>query len=95
MWDWDTFHRGQSLMAHSKFSAVAYHSSESQLVTVGSDRQVAYWEAFNGALIREVMDEGALNGLDTGADGQWFVTGGEERLVKVCSWQCAPSCVYR
>jgi WD40 repeat protein len=62
-----------------------YRPDEAQLLTVGTDRKVAYWETYDGTLIREVevARAGAVKCLDISADGQKFVTGGEDKLLKV------------
>jgi len=46
---------------------------------------VAYWESFDGSLIREIeaSQSDAINGLDITADGKFFVCGGSDKLVKV------------
>ena len=36
------------------FQYVCYHPSEYQFITTGTDRKIAYWESYDGALIREV-----------------------------------------
>jgi WD40 repeat protein len=49
--------------------------------------QVAYWEAFDGSLIRELegSQSDSINGLDISQDGKFFVIGGSDKLVKVNS----------
>ena len=46
---------------------------------------MAYWESFDGSLIREIeaSQSDAINGLDITADGKFFVCGGSDKLVKV------------
>lgn len=55
------------------------------MLTGGSDRKVAYWESFDGAQIRELeaSKSGTVNGLDVDANGNLFVTGCSDKLVKV------------
>lgn len=73
------------MFASSLFRGVKYFPDESQLITTGTDRKVAYWEAFDGSLIREIeaSQTDALNGLDMSKDGKYFVVGGKDKLVKV------------
>lgn len=55
------------------------------MLTGGSDRKVAYWESYDGAQIRELeaSKSGTVNGLDIDANGNLFVTGCSDKLVKV------------
>lgn len=56
-----------------------------QLLTVGTDRKIGYWEMYDGSQIRELeaSRSGSINGLDISADGAIFVTGGDDKIVKV------------
>lgn len=65
-----------------------YRPDEAQLLTCGSDRKVHYWEAFDGSLIREleVSATGALSALDISPDGHLFATGGQDKLLKVVTY---------
>ena len=47
--------------------------------------QIGYWEAYDGTQIRELdgTKSGSINGLDVSPDRMYFVTGGEDRLLKV------------
>lgn len=47
---------------------------------------IAYWEIYDGSLIREVegSKSSALNTLDITANGKYFATGGSDQVVKVC-----------
>jgi WD40 repeat protein len=85
IWDLTRFVRNQVLFAPSFFKAVTYFPDESQLLTSGTDRKVAYWEAFDGSLIRELdaSQSDTINGLDITADGKYFVIGGSDKIVKV------------
>lgn len=55
------------------------------MLTGGSDRKVAYWESYDGAQIRELeaSKSGTVNGLDIDANGNFFITGCSDKLVKV------------
>eukprot|EP00444_Apocalathium_aciculiferum_P062361 CAMPEP_0183601952 /NCGR_PEP_ID=MMETSP0371-20130417/180702_1 /TAXON_ID=268820 /ORGANISM="Peridinium aciculiferum, Strain PAER-2" /LENGTH=283 /DNA_ID=CAMNT_0025814045 /DNA_START=12 /DNA_END=863 /DNA_ORIENTATION=- len=54
-------------------------------VTTGSDRKIGYWDTFDGQAIRmlEGSDEGELVSLSMSKSGSHYVSGGEERLVKL------------
>ncbi|KAI8814379.1 quinon protein alcohol dehydrogenase-like superfamily [Cladochytrium replicatum] len=89
IWDLTRYVRNQVLFAPSFFKAVSYYPDESQLITSGTDRKVAYWEAFDGSLIRELeaSQSDTVNGLDISADGKYFVIGGSDKLVKVYRYE--------
>jgi WD40 repeat protein len=67
------------------FKQVVYHPDESQLLTTGSDRKVTYWDCFDGQAIRMLdgSDSGEINALAITKEGENFVSGGEDKLVKV------------
>ena len=85
VWDLHKGVRQQIIFANTLFQQIRYRPDEAQLLTVGTDRKAAYWEVFNGECIREVevSDVGAVNGVDIAANGEFFVTGGKDKLVKV------------
>ncbi len=66
---------------------VIYTPDESQVVTCGSDKKIASWEVFDGRLIRDLEGSasGSILGLDGSRDGKIIVSGGQDKLVKVCS----------
>ena len=78
-------HREQMVHANTLFQYVCYHPAEYQFITTGTDRKIAYWETFDGSLIREVegSKSGSINGMDIASDGNYFVSGGDDKLVKV------------
>jgi WD40 repeat protein len=90
IWDLTRYVRNQVLFAPSFFKAVSYYPDESQLLTSGTDRKVGYWEAFDGSLIRELeaSQSDTINGLDISSNGKYFVIGGSDKLVKVCTFFC-------
>ncbi|KAL2918632.1 hypothetical protein HK105_202033 [Polyrhizophydium stewartii] len=89
IWDLTRYVRNQVLFAPSFFKAVCYFPDESQLLTSGTDRKVAYWEAFDGSLIRELeaSQSDTINGLDITTEGKYFVLGGSDKLVKVYRYE--------
>src|SRR5437868_6504792 len=64
------------------------HARECQLVTNGTDRKVSYWEVSDGSLIRELLESrfGSVNSLHATDDGQFFVTGCDDRLLKLWTY---------
>ncbi|KAL6110203.1 cfap52 [Pungitius sinensis] len=85
IWDIVRFVSLQMVIANTQFRAVCYHPEEYQIITCGSDRKVAYWDVFDGATIRELegSQSGSINGMHISQDGRHFVTGGDDKLVKV------------
>ncbi|NXL84808.1 CFA52 protein, partial [Alectura lathami] len=85
IWDIGRFTRKQMILAHTLFKCVCYHPEEYQLITSGTDRRIAYWEVYDGSAIRDLegSPSGSINGMDITSDGTYFVTGGDDRLVRV------------
>lgn len=77
--------RKNAVFANTLFKSVAFGEEELQILTCGTDRKLGYWETYDGSMIRELegSKSGAINSLDMTADQRCFVTGGEEKLVKV------------
>ncbi|KAM4674142.1 cilia- and flagella-associated protein 52 [Amazona ochrocephala] len=89
IWDIVRFVRKQMFLANTLFKCVCYHPEEYQVITSGTDRKIGYWEVFDGSVIREVEGSasGSINGMDITSDGAFFVTGGEDRLVKLWDYK--------
>ncbi|XP_053355155.1 cilia- and flagella-associated protein 52 [Clarias gariepinus] len=85
IWDMVRFVRNQMILANTLFKSVCYHPDEYQILTSGTDRKIGYWEVYDGAAVRELeaSQSGAINGMDISADGEHFITGGDDKLVKV------------
>ncbi|XP_037265448.1 cilia- and flagella-associated protein 52 isoform X2 [Falco biarmicus] len=85
IWDLVRFIRRQMILANTLFKCVCYHPEEYQIITSGTDRRIGYWEVFDGSAIREVEGSvsGSINGMDITSDGAYFVTGGDDHLVKL------------
>ena len=73
------------IRSNTLFNFVCYHPDEHQILTTGTDRKIGYWEAFDGSMIRELdgSSGGSINTMDISADGKYFVSGGDDRLIKV------------
>ncbi|XP_066836432.1 cilia- and flagella-associated protein 52 isoform X2 [Anser cygnoides] len=85
IWDIVRSIRKQMILANTLFKCVCYHPEEYQLITSGTDRRIAYWEVFDGSAIRDLEGSlsGSINGMDITSDGAYFVTGGDDHLVKM------------
>jgi WD40 repeat protein len=65
--------------------AACYHPSGVQILTTGSDCKIGYWEVYDGSLIREIdgSRSSVLNAIDISRDGEYVLTGGDDKYVKV------------
>ncbi|GCB71109.1 cilia- and flagella-associated protein 52 isoform X1 [Scyliorhinus torazame] len=84
IWDIVRYARNQMILANTLFKCVCYHPEEYQIITSGKDRKIGYWEVYDGSAIRELDGSlsGSVNGMDITANGDCFVTGGEDKLIK-------------
>ncbi|XP_033117800.1 cilia- and flagella-associated protein 52-like [Anneissia japonica] len=89
IWDLIRFVRIQVIFANTLFMCVLYHPDEMQVITSGTDRKIGYWESINAAQIREVegSQSGSVNGMDIASDGEYFATGGDDKLIKVWNYK--------
>lgn len=85
VWDLNAYTRISCLFENTMFKQVLYHPDESQLLTAGSDRKVSYWDIFDGQSIRMLdgTEEGEINALAITREGEHFVSGGEDLIVKL------------
>jgi len=89
LWDSARVTSRQRFMAQTFFNGADLHNETGILVTVSSDKRIVFWDGFNANVIREL--EGSINGMPTSVDiapdGRLFVTGGDDRLVKVWDFE--------
>lgn len=73
------------LRVNTLFQNVCYHPMQHQMLTTGTDRKVAFWETYDASKIRELEGSlsGSVNAMDISTDGEYFVTGGDDKLLKV------------
>ncbi|KAH8863594.1 Cilia- and flagella-associated protein [Schistosoma japonicum] len=85
VWCLETFRRKQIIFSNTLFRCICYHPTECQVIASGTNRKIGYWEVYDGSLIRELDGSrtGSINGMDITVDGNTFVTGGNDKLVKV------------
>ncbi|XP_023811139.1 cilia- and flagella-associated protein 52 [Oryzias latipes] len=88
VWDLERFVGLQRMIANTVFRAMCYHPEEHQIITSGTDRKIAYWDVYDGSIIRELegSQSGAINAMHITKDGGYFVTGGDDRVVRVWSY---------
>ncbi|KAJ0177488.1 hypothetical protein K1T71_007497 [Dendrolimus kikuchii] len=89
IWDLISLSRRQVMYANTLFMCVCFEPRGCQLLTGGTDRRVAYWETGSGNLARELEASkvGAINGLHITQNGDLFVTGGNDQMVKLWKYQ--------
>jgi len=69
------------------FKQALLNTEEYQVLTVGSDRKISYWEKFDGQIIRSVEGSGSeLNTLDITAEGKHFVSGGQDGVLRIWNY---------
>lgn len=87
VWDLLRHVRVNAFFETTKFTSVAYHPDESQLLTCGTDHKLTYWDAADGTAIR-VLDgsESALRTLDIDVEGEFFASGGDDMLVRLWNY---------
>ena len=88
IWDLKTYTRVICLFESTNFKQVAFHPDEYQLLTVAADGKVDYWDKFDGQIIRKLdgNEHGGVNTLAITDQGEHFITGGEDKAVKVWSY---------
>ena len=85
IWDIINNTRCMCLFESTMFKQVLYHPDESQVLTTGSNRKVTYWDCFDGQAIRMLdgSDAGEINALAITEAGEHFISGGQDKRVKV------------
>jgi len=88
LWDINKCHRLQIMFANSLFQCVSFEPRECQVIASGTDRKINYFECFDGSAIRSLEGSlsGAIQGLKITNDGKYMVTGGQDRLLKVWTY---------
>ncbi|KZC13749.1 WD repeat-containing protein 16 [Dufourea novaeangliae] len=91
IWDTRNFTRKFALRASTMFMATCFLPSGVQALTCGTDRKIAYWETLDGSLVREVEGSttATLNAITVNYDGQHFLTGSDDFIVKLWEYRTA------
>ena len=73
------------MLANTLFKCVCFGAKGVHILTSGSDHKIGYWEVQDGSALRELEGSktGSINAMDISSDGTYYITGGEDRLVKV------------
>ncbi|XP_015518674.1 cilia- and flagella-associated protein 52 [Neodiprion lecontei] len=90
---WDIVRRVRRtvLMGNTMYMAACFSPNAVQVLTCGTDRKIAYWETLDGSLVRDIEGSsvGALNCLNISPDGQSFITGSNDCIVKLWDYHTA------
>ncbi|KAH0789582.1 cilia- and flagella-associated protein [Histomonas meleagridis] len=89
IWDTQKLISKQRFIGQAFFNGADLHQETEILITVSSDKRIIFWDSFNGSIIREL--EASINAQPKSVcispDGTLFVTGGDDKLVKVWDFQ--------
>mmetsp|Transcript_3004 Transcript_3004/g.4402 ORF Transcript_3004/g.4402 Transcript_3004/m.4402 type:complete len:613 (+) Transcript_3004:164-2002(+) len=84
VWNLERYVRSNILSSQTYFKQCCYLNDESQILTAGSDKQVVYWDSYDGSAIRELeASTSELHALDISPDGEYFVAGGKDKIVSL------------
>lgn len=84
VWDLVRYVRLTALFEPNVFQSVLYHPDESQILTCGTNHKISYWDSVDSDAIRVIEGgDGFMTSLDIEPEGEFFVSGSEDRLVKV------------
>ncbi|XP_047349154.1 cilia- and flagella-associated protein 52 isoform X3 [Vespa velutina] len=91
IWDVIRCARKQVLMGNTMYMAACFSPNSIQILTCGTDRKIGYWETWDASLVREIegSTSGSLNCIDISPDGQYFVTGSNDCIVKLWEYHTA------
>ena len=94
IWDIKNYHRIICLFEATMFKSAIYHPEEYQVVTTGSNRNISYWDKMDAQAIRMLVgsNDGEINSLDIFNNGEYFLSGGEDKKLKV--WKYDEGLVY-
>jgi len=69
------------------FTDVLLHPDESQYLSCGTNCKISYWDAYDGSAIRVIGGgDGKMTCLDIQSDGDTFVSGSADKLVKLWTY---------
>lgn len=88
IWCMKKYIRLALILQDTLFLDVAWHPSTCQLLAVSHNHKLCYFEAFDGSTIREVVasETDPVQAVDVSPCGLYVVTGGQDRLVKLWSY---------
>ncbi|KAL5019283.1 hypothetical protein ScPMuIL_005005 [Solemya velum] len=88
IWDLRSKKRKQIVFSNTLFKCLVYGPNDCQIITSGTDRKIGYWETYDGQQIRDLegAKSGSVNAMDVSPDWKYFVTGGDDKLLKVWTY---------
>ncbi|XP_031370083.1 cilia- and flagella-associated protein 52 isoform X3 [Apis dorsata] len=91
LWNLRNFTRKFMLRGNTMYMATCFVPNGVQILTCGTDRKIAYWETLDGSLVREVEGSltGTLNTISISHDGQYFLTGSDDSIIKLWEYRTA------
>lgn len=91
IWNIKNFTRIACMFETTMFKQLVLHPDMSQLLTVGTDKRITYWEAVDGIEIRTVDGslDGEINTIAINKSGQYFVTAGEDKEINIWEYDLA------
>jgi cilia- and flagella-associated protein 52 len=77
--------RRTSCLSNAFFTGLSFFPDDSQMVTVGSDRKLTFWDTFDGSAVRVTSgsDTSALSDVHIDAAGRMLASAGGDGLVQV------------
>jgi WD40 repeat protein len=91
IWDIINYVRTACLFERTLFKQIVYHPEESQILTTGTNKKITYWDVTDYTEIRSVDAtlEGSVNSLSMFNSGEFFVSAGDDREVKIWEYDTA------
>jgi WD40 repeat protein len=91
IWDINSYRRLVCLFETTMFKQLTYHPDESQILTTGTNKKITYWDVIDGVDIRSIDGsyEGEVNSLSMCKSGEFFVSAGEDKEVKIWEYDTA------
>jgi cilia- and flagella-associated protein 52 len=87
LWDLRKHSRLLCMFETTAFKQALLNTEEYQVLTVGSDRKITYWEKFDGQIIRSLEgSEKELSTLDITAEGKHFISGGQDGILRIWNY---------
>lgn len=85
IWNVETKSRHLCIFESTVFKSVAFHPDDSQMITVGTDRKVAFWDTFDGQPIRalEGSESAEVNATAISRSGSHYVSAGGDALIRL------------
>ena len=90
VWDIERRTRRVSFLGSNYFKAIGIHPDEKQIITVGTDRKITWWDPSDASIIRVIDDpnDSELVALDISRpDAMALVVAGSDRLLRLFDYE--------